>query len=138
MVKNLPAKCRRHKRYGFNPWVRKIPWRRKWLPTTVILPGESHGQRSLVGYSPWGCKKCSYARCISINNCYVFLMTRPLYHYIMSIFVSHHLFLKSTLSDTSMATQLSFGCHLLGGPFSILSFVSVFLLSWDRSLGGSI
>ena len=37
-------------------WVRKIPWRRKWQPTPAFLPGESHGQRSLVGYSPWGCK----------------------------------------------------------------------------------
>ena len=36
-----------------NPWVGKIPWRRKWQPTPVFLPGEFHGQRSLVGYSPW-------------------------------------------------------------------------------------
>ena len=40
----------------FDPWVRKIPWRRKWQPTPVFLPGESHGKRSLVGYSPQGCK----------------------------------------------------------------------------------
>ena len=40
----------------FNPWVGKIPWRRKWQPTPVFLPGEFHGQRSLVGYSPWGHK----------------------------------------------------------------------------------
>ena len=40
------------KRHGFDPWVRKIPWRREWQPTPVFLPGESHGQRSLVGYSP--------------------------------------------------------------------------------------
>ena len=40
-----------------NPWIRKIPWSRKWQPTPVLLPGESHGQRSLVGYSPWGCKE---------------------------------------------------------------------------------
>jgi len=39
---------------GFNFWVRKIPWRREWLPTSVFLPGESHGQRRLVGYNPWG------------------------------------------------------------------------------------
>ena len=45
--------CRRP---GFDPWVRKIPWRRKWQPTPVYLPGESHGWRSLVGYSPWGRK----------------------------------------------------------------------------------
>ena len=36
------------------PWVRKIPWRRKWQPTPVLLPGKSHGWRRLVGYSPWG------------------------------------------------------------------------------------
>ena len=41
----------------FDPWVRKIPWRRKWQPTPVFLPGESHGQGSLVGYSPWGYKE---------------------------------------------------------------------------------
>ena len=35
-----------------NPWVGKIPWRRAWQPTPVFLPGESHGQRSLAGYSP--------------------------------------------------------------------------------------
>ena len=38
----------------FDPWVRKIPWRRKWQPTPVFLFGQSHGQRSLVAYSPWG------------------------------------------------------------------------------------
>ena len=35
----------------------RFPWRRKWQPTPVFLPGESHGQRSLVGYSPWGCRE---------------------------------------------------------------------------------
>ena len=50
------ATCQRgrHKRLGFDPWVGKIPWRRAWQPTPVFLPGEVHGQRSLVGYSPWG------------------------------------------------------------------------------------
>ena len=42
------------KRPGFNPWVRKIPWTRKWQPIPVFLPEESHGQRNLAGYSPWG------------------------------------------------------------------------------------
>ena len=45
------------RRLGFNSWVGKIPWKRKWQPTPVFLPGKSHGQRSLVGYSPWGCKR---------------------------------------------------------------------------------
>ena len=47
-------KCRRH---GFDPWTGKIPWRRKWQPTPVFLFGKSHGQRSLMGYSPCSCKK---------------------------------------------------------------------------------
>ena len=40
-----------------DPWFRKIPWRTKWQPTPGSLPGESHGQRSLAGYSPWGHKE---------------------------------------------------------------------------------
>ena len=48
------CQCRRHKRRGFNPWVRKIPWRRKWQPAPVLLPGKLHGQRSLAGYRPRG------------------------------------------------------------------------------------
>ena len=41
----------------FDPWDGKIPWKREWQWTPVYLPGEVHGQRSLVGYSPWGCTK---------------------------------------------------------------------------------
>ena len=52
MVKNLPAMWETM----FHPWVGKITWR-EWLPTRVSLPEESHGQRSLVGYSPWGHKE---------------------------------------------------------------------------------
>ena len=48
----LPGQFMRCKRHGFNPWARKIPWRRTWQPTPVFLPEESHGQRSLAGYSP--------------------------------------------------------------------------------------
>ena len=49
MVKSLPVMQ--------ETWVRKILWRREWLPMLVFLPGEFHGQRSLAGYSPWGCKE---------------------------------------------------------------------------------
>ena len=52
VVKNLPANVG-----DARDWVRKILWRRKWQPTPVFLPGKSHGQRSLVGYSPWGRKE---------------------------------------------------------------------------------
>ena len=50
--KELTYQCRRRKSPEFEPWVRKIPWRRKWQPTPGFLPGESHGQRSLVGSGP--------------------------------------------------------------------------------------
>ena len=53
----------RHKRHGFDPWVGKIPllpWRRKWQPTPVFFPEESHGQRSFMDYSPWGHKRVRY------------------------------------------------------------------------------
>ena len=52
--KESTCQCRR---CGFNPWVGKIPSKRGWLPTPVFLSGKSHGQRSLVGYSPWGHKE---------------------------------------------------------------------------------
>ena len=52
-VKNLPAM----QETWVSPWIGKIPWRREWLPSPEFLPGEFHGQRRLVGYSPWGCKE---------------------------------------------------------------------------------
>ena len=48
--------CQR-RRCGFDPWVEKIPWRRKWQPTPVFLPGKSHGQRRLASYRQWGHKE---------------------------------------------------------------------------------
>ena len=55
--KEPTCQCRRHKRCGFDPWARKIPWRRTWQPTSVFLPEEAHQQRNLVGYSPRGRKQ---------------------------------------------------------------------------------
>ena len=49
--------CRRCKRWEFDPWVKKIPWRGAWQPTPVFLPGKYHGQRTLQGYSLWSCKE---------------------------------------------------------------------------------
>ena len=51
------CQCRRHRRRGFDPWVGKIRLSRKWQPAPVFLPGKFHGQKNLVGYSPWGCKE---------------------------------------------------------------------------------
>ena len=49
--------CRGRRRHGFNLWVGKIPWKRKWQPTPVFLPEKFHGQKSLAHYSPWGLKE---------------------------------------------------------------------------------
>ena len=58
IVKNLP---------GFDPWVRKIPWRREWQATPVFLPGEFHGQRSLVCYSLWGHKQLDMTERLTLS-----------------------------------------------------------------------
>ena len=65
VVKESTCQCRRQ---GFNPWVGKIPWRRKWQPTPVFLPGKSPGQRSLAGYSPQGRKDSDTAWWLNMQN----------------------------------------------------------------------
>ena len=55
--KESACQCRRHGRDRFDPWVKKIPWRRKWQPILVFLLGKPQGQRSLAGYSPWSHKE---------------------------------------------------------------------------------
>ena len=57
MEKNPSTNARRHRRCGFDLWVGKIPWRRKWQPASVSLPGKLHGQRSLASYSTLGLKE---------------------------------------------------------------------------------
>ena len=52
---------------GFDPWVRKILWRRAWLPTPAFLPGELRGQRSQTGYSPWGCKESDTTELLTLS-----------------------------------------------------------------------
>ena len=58
--KESACQCRRCKRHRLDLWVGKITWRRKWQPSPVFLPGKSHGQRRLVGYSPWGCRRVGH------------------------------------------------------------------------------
>ena len=69
--KESTCQCRRRKRCGLNPCIRKMPWRRKWQPIPVFLPGESHGQRNLAGYSPWGRKESDTTedRDLDLNIC---------------------------------------------------------------------
>jgi len=54
-------------RPGFDPWVRKMPWRREWQPTPIFLPGKFHGQKSLVGYSPWGHKESATTEWLALT-----------------------------------------------------------------------
>ena len=69
--KEPAGRCRRCR---FSPWVCKIPWRRKWKPTPVFLPGESDGQRSLVGYSSWGHRQSDMAECLTLSLFFHFLI----------------------------------------------------------------
>ena len=62
--KGHTCQCRRQ---GFDPYVGKIPWRRKWQLMPVFLPGKPHGQRSLAGYSPWGCKESDTTEQLSMH-----------------------------------------------------------------------
>ena len=78
VVKNLPIK----QEMWFRPWVRKIPWRRKWQPHPVFsLPGKSHRQRSLEGYSLWGCKETGMTQQLNnmLNPRWVNKMIAPLW-----------------------------------------------------------
>ena len=59
--------CLQCGRGRFDPWVGKIPWRREWQPTLVLLPGEPHGQRSLVDYSPWGHKESDMTELLMLS-----------------------------------------------------------------------
>ena len=72
MVKNPPANAG-DMRPGFNLWIRKNLWKRKWQPTPVSLPGKSHEQRSLVGSSPWGCKELDTTEQLSLSLSYIYV-----------------------------------------------------------------
>ena len=80
VVKESACQYRRHGRCGFNPWVRKMAWKRKWQPTPVFLPGKSHGQRSLVGYCPWGCKELdvtdNWTWALDVENTWTALLSK--------------------------------------------------------------
>ena len=96
-----------YRRHRFNSWVRKIHWRRKWQPTPVLLPEKSHGQRSMAGYCPWGCKESNVTEHthmpymhFSFGQCYfLWLSVWVLYleNYVLSWnFVPLHMFLRLT------------------------------------------
>ena len=81
MVKNPSANAGDVRDVGSNPASGRFPWRRAWQPTPVFLPGESHGQRSLVGYSPWGHKESDTTEqltlCLGRSRLWCNLVTHP-------------------------------------------------------------
>ena len=80
-------------------WVGKISWKRKWKPTVVFLPGKSHGQRSLAGYSPWGCKESDMSEWLTRH-----------------IFCSWIIVLEYTVSFFFFLFAFQFGAFLLTCP----------------------
>ena len=92
--KEPTCQCRRYRRCEFDLWVGKILWRRKWQPTPIFLPGESHGQRSLLGYSPWGPKSRTRLKWFSM-----FLLTQGL-HTSLFLFIFFSFSLNTILGGT--------------------------------------
>ena len=76
-----PVKNLQWGRPGFDLWVWKTPWRRAWQPTPVFFPGESHGRRSLVGYSPWGHKEWNTTEWHFHFSLFSFLLSRGFCHW---------------------------------------------------------
>ena len=70
--KEPACQCRRRKRHGFEPWLGKIPWRREWQLTAEFLLRESHGQRSLVGHSPWSHKESDRTEQLALSLSFPF------------------------------------------------------------------
>ena len=99
-VGNLPANAGDTQNV-FDLWVSKSPWRRKWQPTPIFLPGESQGQRSLAGYSPWNRRvghnwacmhsKCIHA-CVDTQHMYLYIYTYKHTLYIFKSIYSHYIY----------------------------------------------
>ena len=66
--KESACPCRRHRRCRFNPWIGKMPWRRKWQPIPVFFPGEARGQRTLMGCCPWGLTEATRLKRLSSSS----------------------------------------------------------------------
>ena len=96
-------------RLGFHPWVRKIPWRRKWQCTLVFLPWKYHGQRSLAGYSPWGRKESDITELLH----FTLLLGRRVMTNLDSIFKSRDITLltKVRLVKVMVFPVVMYGCE---------------------------
>ena len=119
VVKNPPSNAgdTGDARDTFDPWVLKIPWRRKWQPTPVLLPGKFRGQRSLVGYSTWGRKEMDMTECTHTHthtHAHT-LGSRTFYFSMYSHMISGHI-LFTQMNDWQM-TRLGNSCYRRNFPF---------------------
>ena len=103
------SKCRRHR---FDSWVRKIPWRRVWHPTPVLLPGKSHGQRSLAGYVPLGRKESDTTERLSSTILYIHMNFLIIHRPRVSQSLKPHSFSSTAMvgKSRSWSSQLSSVC----------------------------
>ena len=98
--------CLQCRTAGFNPWVGKIPWERKWQPTPVFLPGESHGQRGLEGYSLWICKELDTTERLTSTWCLCGSHTTPSTHLLETDLVYRLLYLGNSPQSNWRHAQL--------------------------------
>ena len=103
-IKNPPAKATR--RQGFNLWVGKVHWRRKWHPTPVFLPREFHGQRSLAGYSPRGSPKVKHDWATSSLTCGWFFLVLVIF--LKSLMEKKSLHRSNSITQNYLKTLLFF------------------------------
>ena len=104
--------CLQCGRPRFNPRVRNILWRRKWQPTPVLLPGKSHAQRSVVGYSPWGSQRVGHNWTTSLSlfisfSCYIL---DPLFYFFILLVHSLNRLIHM-LTQMSISSQLIILAH---------------------------
>ena len=112
--KEPSCQCRRCKSHRFDPWIRKTPWRKPWQPTPVFLPGQSYGQRSLVGYGPY-CHRVGHdssdlgaRRHILTNTLSLVLLIFKfsLFLWRTSLYLANYLFLKYYLPSVLILKYL--------------------------------
>ena len=122
-VKTICLQGRRGRRCGFDPWVGKIPCRRAWRPTPLFLPRESHGQRSLKGYSPWGCKELDMTE---HTHTHTHTHTVCTYIYIYTFLLSTH---QWTLELFPSIVIILFSAHCF--PLGFL-YVNLYFFTFGR------
>ena len=114
--KESACQCRRRRRHRFDPWIRKIFCRRKWQPTLVSLPGKSHGQRSLEGYTLWGLRELDMTEQLSMHD--EILMSATSHFYIKDKGIESHIYKIETMRDQS---------RLWTGQYGVSSSISAAL-----------